>query len=73
MADQLLVLPDSTPTRPVTAMLAHLLVKCDDVHCLVSAAYEVEAVGRDGTTRPFGKPWFLVLLMFAGEGFARQK
>jgi hypothetical protein len=36
---------------------------------MLFAAYEVEAVGRDGTTRPFGKPWFLVLLMFAGEHF----
>uniref|UniRef100_A0A383VYR8 EamA domain-containing protein n=1 Tax=Tetradesmus obliquus TaxID=3088 RepID=A0A383VYR8_TETOB len=36
------------------------------ISTLGKLAYEVEAVGRDGTTRPFGKPWFLVLLMFAG-------
>jgi hypothetical protein len=26
------------------------------------------AVGRDGCIKPFEKPWFMVLLMFAGEG-----
>jgi hypothetical protein len=50
-------------------MLLQLLFFYELSACvLLSAAYEVEAVGRDGTTRPFGKPWFLVLLMFAGEG-----
>ncbi|KAF6261164.1 hypothetical protein COO60DRAFT_1625484 [Scenedesmus sp. NREL 46B-D3] len=36
------------------------------ISTLGKLAYEVEAVGRDGSTHPFGKPWFLVLLMFAG-------
>eukprot|EP00882_Tetradesmus_deserticola_P027385 GHRQ01030293.1.p1 GENE.GHRQ01030293.1~~GHRQ01030293.1.p1 ORF type:complete len:195 (+),score=33.11 GHRQ01030293.1:397-981(+) len=42
------------------------------ISTLGKLAYEVEAVGRDGTTRTFGKPWFLVLLMFAGEGCLRS-
>jgi hypothetical protein len=32
-----------------------------------AAAYQIPAVGRDGSVRPFEKPWFMVLLMFAGE------
>lgn len=32
-----------------------------------AAAYQLPAVGRDGTVRPFEKPWFMVLLMFLGE------
>lgn len=48
-----------------TGSIRPLLLLCGVVH--MHAAYEVEAVGRDGTTRPFQKPWFLVLLMFTGE------
>lgn len=32
-----------------------------------AAAYQLPATGRDGTVRPFEKPWFMVLLMFLGE------
>eukprot|EP00878_Enallax_costatus_P026089 GHUV01027966.1.p1 GENE.GHUV01027966.1~~GHUV01027966.1.p1 ORF type:complete len:330 (+),score=49.88 GHUV01027966.1:360-1349(+) len=36
------------------------------ISTLGKLAYEVQSTGRDGTQRPFEKPWFLVLLMFTG-------
>jgi hypothetical protein len=35
--------------------------------CCCRPAYEVYAVGRDGSSKPFEKPWCMVLLMFVGE------
>lgn len=37
------------------------------------AAYQLPAIGRDGSVRPFEKPWFMVLLMFAGRHIALQQ
>jgi hypothetical protein len=39
---------------------------------LSAAAYQIPAVGRDGSVRPFEKPWFMVLLMFAGNKFVHD-
>jgi hypothetical protein len=41
--------------------------------CAAAAAYQLPAVGRDGTVRPFEKPWFMVLLMFIGKHIEGQK
>jgi hypothetical protein len=50
--------------RTCTLCLTEIVCTCV---LLSAAAYQIPAVGRDGSVRPFEKPWFMVLLMFAGR------